>query len=163
VTVKPGPQTRPDFEGDPPTQCLGFVYNSPESVIPIGAELWDVERSIPVDPGKTVAGTAAEMIGGFHIRQGGYHLTIDYYEVGGGYVETHDLDVAAARYYDVRPCHEAYVTVSRPGTDQPPAARPASEQGTDQLPAAPASDVPATPEPDASSLQPQANFPLGQG
>lgn len=98
---------------DPPaTECRGFVHNSPDSDISIGAEMWSSETPSAVERGQAFMGTLAERVGGFSTSYGGVHLTIDYFQIGGGYLETHDLDVTAPRRFDVNPCHEAYVTAT---------------------------------------------------
>jgi hypothetical protein len=96
---------------------LGYVHNSPQSQGTIGAEMWTSETPERLDPGAHAMGTSsAAPVGGFDIGHDSinddFHITVDYFEISGGYLETHDLDVTEPRRFDVYPCHEAYVTAT---------------------------------------------------
>jgi hypothetical protein len=98
------------------TGCLGYVYNSPQSQTSIRAEMWASETTERLLPGSSFTGTSTAPAGGFKVGDDtvsdDYHVTIDYFEISGGYLETHDLDVTETRRFDVYPCHEAYITVT---------------------------------------------------
>jgi hypothetical protein len=116
VTHEAGTE-RPPMVNPPTAACLGFVHNSSESHVAIGAEMWTTETPVRVELDSSFVGTAArEPVGGFHIGDDSlnddYHVTIDYFEIGGGYLETHELDVTEPRRFDVYPCHEAYLTAT---------------------------------------------------
>jgi hypothetical protein len=149
--VKVSAPHRPPGAEPPSGQCRGYIFNSSASNIDIIAETRSGSPYV-LAPGRGYAGGADDPVAGFHIPNDEVHIEVDYFGiVTGSYLETHEVDVAAARSYDVSNCHEAYIVAHDPTPDGPTPAPVAPDVVTPAVPTpgpvAPAPVAPAEPGP----------------